>query len=1188
VVEEMVSGIWQEVLGRRQISVEANFFSLGGHSLLATQVLSRIHEAFQVKLPLRSIFETPTIAGLASQVADALKAGSNRASSPIKRVSRQAALPLSFAQQRLWFLQQWEPVAAAYNIPAAVRLKGFLDVSALARSLEEMLRRHEALRTIFQDVNGQPVQVISPPRAWSLPVVELSSLSAEEREAEAMRLAREESQHLFDLSEGPLLRASLLRLAQDEHILLLTMHHIVSDGWSIGVFIRELTALYKAFSTGQPSALPSLPVQYADFAHWQRERLTSELLREQLAYWKRQLGGSLPTLELPTMRPRPPRQTFNGATESFALAPDLSEALNTLSRKHGVTLFMSLVAAFQTLLYRYTGQEDILVGTPVAGRTRLETENLIGFFVNTLVLRTDLSGAPSFAELLNRVREVSLEADLHQDVPFELLVEELQPERSLRHTPLFQVMFAMQNAPLPELSLQGLSVKPIEIESEAAKFELTLSMRETREGLVGTFEYNTDLFDQASMTRMVRHFEQLLEGVVAEPEQRITDVAMLTEDERRQLLIEWNETTSSRTTDQLLHHLFEAQAARTPDGIALIVGDDQLSYAELNKRANQLARHLIGLGVTPESRVGLLTERNTEMIVAVLGVLKAGAAYVPLDPQYPQERIAFMLADSGARVLLTQAHLAERLTAHSADVVCLDADQDLIARQPGEAPSLPAGAQPNSANLAYVIYTSGSTGRPKGVAITHDSAGALLGWAHSTFAPEHFAGVLASTSICFDLSIFELFVPLTSGGTVILADNALHLPLLPARGQVTLINTVPSAMAELVRSAAIPASVRVVNLAGEPLTTRLTEQVYASAGVEQVWNLYGPTEDTTYSTAVLVEREVERMTIGRPLAGTQAYVLDDRLQPVPVGVSGELYLGGEGLARGYLGRPELTAERFIPDPFGQMAGGRLYRTGDLARYLADAEIEYLGRLDHQVKVRGFRIELGEIEAALEAQVAVKEAVVVARAEASGDGQRLVAYVVGEGGNGEVEAAVLRRELEKRLPHYMVPSAFVVLDELPLTPNGKIDRKALPEPEAVEETGEQSEQIGARTVVEEMVSGIWQEVLGRRQISVEANFFSLGGHSLLATQVLSRVKQTFQVEIRLSALFETPTIAALAAMIEENKSRPRLDSTPTLMTKSRNERKLNRLRTKLEQLPEHEAKKILAEKKRVLNRETNDV
>jgi non-ribosomal peptide synthetase component F/acyl carrier protein len=811
-LEEIVRGIWQEVLGsKEQLSAEANFFSLGGHSLLATQVLSRIDETFQVKLPLRSIFETPTIAGLAAQVADDLKAGSRHAASPIKRVSGKAALPLSFAQQRLWFLQQWEPVAAAYNIPAAVRLTGQLEESALARSIEEMLRRHESLRTTFEDVNGRPVQVVSHPRAWSLPVVELSSLLPEAREAEAMRLARKEAQRLFDLRQGPLLRASLLRLREDEHILLVTMHHIVSDGWSMGVFIRELTALYKAFSTGQSSALPSLPVQYADFAHWQREQLTREFLDEQIAYWKRQLGGSLPALELPTVRPRPVKQTFNGATESFLLTPALTEALKSLSSRHGVTLFMSLLAAFQSVLQRYTGQVDILVGTPVAGRTRLETENLIGFFVNTLVLRTDLSGVPTFAELLKRVREVALEAELHQDVPFELLVEELQPERSLSHTPLFQVMFAMQNAPLPELILQGLNVTPITLDSEAAKFDLTLSMRETSEGLVGTFEYNVDLFDQASMTRMARHFERLLEGVVAEPGQQVRNVSLLTEDERHQLLVEWNNTSNTDDTapavsPRLLHQAFEAQVERTPQSIALIVGEEQLTYAELNSRANQLAHHLLSLGVTRESMVGLLTERNTHMVVAVLAVLKAGAAYLPLDTQYPHERLSFMLADANVEVLLTQKHLVQQFSRHNAHYVCLDTDQRLIACRPATVPA--ASAQPEAENLAYVIYTSGSTGRPKGVAISHQSATALLEWAHRTFRAEDLAGVLASTSICFDLSIFELFVPLSCGGTVILADNALHLPLLPARAQVTLINTVPSAMAELVRSNATPSSVR--------------------------------------------------------------------------------------------------------------------------------------------------------------------------------------------------------------------------------------------------------------------------------------------------------------------------------------------------------------------------------------------
>jgi len=931
---------------------------------------------------------------------------------PIVPVPRDQTLPLSFAQQRLWFIDQWEPGNPYYNIPTAVRLTGPLDVAALEQSLNEVVRRHEALRTTFETVEGRPVQIIAPVLTVPLPVVDLGGLAETEREAEARRLAVEEAGWSFDLARGPLARAAALRLGKEEYVLLLNMHHIVSDGWSTGVFIQEMATLYQAFSAGQPSPLPELLIQYADFAIWQREWLQGEVLDAQLAYWKEQLRDAPAVLDLPTDRPRPPIQTYKGATESFTLSESLTAALQALSREEGSTLFMTLLAAFDTLLYRYTGQKDIVVGSPIANRNRSEIEGLIGFFVNTLVLRTGLSGNPTFRELLGQVREMTLGAYAHQDVPFEMLVDELQPERDLSRTPLFQVMFVLQNAPMPLQGQSGLTFSPLEVDSRTAKFDLTLFMVETAQGLSGAWEYNTDLFDGDTMRRLVGHFQVLL---------------------------------------------------------------------------------------------------------------KAGGSYVPLDPAYPQERLTFILEDTQAPVLLAQQQLVEGLPEHRAEVVRLDAGWEHIAQEREDNPI----SEATSENLAYVIYTSGSTGRPKGVAIEHRSAVALIHWARGAFAPELVAGTLASTSICFDLSIFELFVPLSCGGTVILAETALYLPTLPAAEAVTLVNTVPSAMKELVRVDGVSASVRTVNLAGEPLQTQLVEQIYRQETVEQVFDLYGPSEDTTYSTYVL-RSATGPATIGRPIANTQVYLLDAHLNSVPVGVPGELYIGGDGVVRGYLCRPALTAERFIPDPFSEEAGARLYRTGDLARYLPDGNIEFLGRIDHQVKVRGYRIELGEIEAVLGQQPSVRETVVLAREDEPGD-KRLVAYVVP---NDEHEPAVseLRRFLQKKLPEYMVPSAFVTLEALPLTPNGKVDRRTLPAPDRVRSELE-GVFVAPRTPAEEVLAGIWAQVLGVEQVGVYDSFFELGGHSLLATQVVSRIRQAFQVELPLRDFFGIPTVAGLAQAID---------------------------------------------------------
>ena len=1072
--------------------------------------------------------------------------GLNAVSTPkISRRKDDKSVPLSFAQQRLWFLDQLEPGSITYNMPIGIRLKGLLNVTALQQSLGEIVRRHETFRTTFAVVEGQPVQVIAPVQNFTLPVVSLRELPEHERQTQALRIGTEDAQQPFKLAQGPLLRSKLLQLTEEEYILLLTMHHIISDAWSMGVFIRELAALYEAFANGLPSPLSELLIQYADFAHWQQQWLQGEVLEDQLAYWKQQLAGAPAVLLLPTDHPRPPMQTFRGDTQSFLLPSSLSENLKALSQREGVTLFMTLLSAFQTLLYRYTGQEDILVGSLIANRNQAEIEPLIGFFVNTLVLRTDLSGNPTFQEILHRVQEVTLGAYAHQDLPFDKIMEELKPERNLSYSPLFQVLFVLQNAPMPALELSGLTMSHLlEFDNGTAKFDLVLGITETEQGLSGSLQYNTDVFEADRISRMVEHFHTLLKGIVAHPKQHISTLELLTETERYQLLVKWNNTQQDYQKNKCVHQLFEEQVEHIPDAVAVVFGDEQLTYRELNYRANQLAHYLQALGVGPEVLVGICVERSLALVVGLLGILKAGAAYIPLDPGYPKERLSFILEDSKVPVLLTQQRLAQVLSADTTKLVYLDTDSEVIAQKSKENPVNRVATD----NLAYVIYTSGSTGKPKGVAIEHHSTVALVDWARGVFTSEDLAGVLASTSICFDLSVFELFVPLSCGGRVVLAENALHLPTLPDANNVTLINTVPSAIAELLKVNGVPASVRTVNLAGEPLQNKLVQQIYQQDSIDRVFNLYGPSEDTTYSTFALVNKGNRNTpSIGRAIANTQIYLLDRHLQPVPIGVLGELHIGGAGLARGYLNRPELTNEKFIPNPFSDEPGARLYKTGDLARYLPDGNIEFLGRIDHQVKIRGFRIELGEIESTLSQHPDVRGTVVLTWENVLSSKQ-LVAYVVL---NQESTATTsdLRRFLQKQLPEYMIPSTFVVLEALPLTPNGKVDRHALLAPEQVKPELKETF-VAPRTPIEEVLAAIWAEILKLEQVGVYDNFFELGGHSLLATQMISHVRKAFQVELPLRRLFELPTVASIAEVIDSLKDDDTKLQAPAIVPVSR--------------------------------------
>ncbi len=1126
-VEEVLAGIWTEVLGLESIGVQDNFFELGGHSLFATQVFSRVRDAFLIDLPVHSLFEAPTIAALAERIEVARYTARGSKIPPISPVSPEEKSLLSFAQKRLWFLDQLKPDSPVYNVSVVFQLTGLLDVIALERSLNEIVRRHEALRTTFATVDGQPIQVVAPVLSLTLPVADLCAVPETEREVKAQRLLTEEVRRPFDLARGPLLRAALLRLGAEDHMLLLTIHHIVFDDWSIRVFNQELSVLYEAFSAGKSSPLPELPIQYADFAVWQRRWLQDEVLVEQLSYWKQQLGSSLPVLELPTDQPRPAAQTFEGAIQSFVLSSDLGNALKALSRREGVTLFMTLLAAFKTLLYRYTGQWDILVGSPIANRNRAEIEGLIGFFVNTLVLRTDLSGNLTFRELLCRVREVTLGSYTHQDLPFERLVEELQPERDLSRNPLFQVVFALQNVLVEAPTLPSLAVSPVEVHNGTAKFDLTLEMWERADGLCGQLEYNVDLFDATTISRMVGHFQTLLEGIVANPEQRLSELSLLTEAECHQLLV-WNDTKMDYPQDTCAHHLFETQVARAPDVVAAVFEDEQLTYAELNRRANQLAYHLQALGVGPEVLVGICVERSLEMVVGILGILKAGGAYAPLDPTYPKERLALMLTDTQAPVLLTQERLRKSLPQHQVHVVCLDSDWGGIAKESTDNPATSATAE----NLVYVIYTSGSTGRPKGVQIEHKGLLNLISWHQNAFTVSETDRASQVAGPGFDAAVWEVWPYLAAGASICLVDDQArasppHLRDWFVSNAIT-IGFLPTPLAESALLLDWPDDValRTLLTGGD----RLTHHPTPSLPFELV-NNYGPTESTVVATFGFVppQNQADRAPpIGRPISNTQVYLLDRNLQPVPIGVPGELYIGGDGLARGYLRRPNLTKEKFIPNPFSNESGARMYRTGDLARYLPDGNIEFLGRIDHQVKIRGFRIELGEIEAVLVQYPAVRETVVLAREDDPGD-KRLVAYVVPQ---GEQKLAVgdLQVFLRRKLPDHMVPSAFIMLEALPLTPNGKVDRRALPAPDiARPEWGEAF--VAPYTPIEKELAQIWCDVLGIRQVSISDNFFNLGGHSLLATQVTSRIRDAFHVEMPIRNLFETAIIADLATVIE---------------------------------------------------------
>jgi amino acid adenylation domain-containing protein len=1038
---------------------------------------------------------------------------------PLARVERTGRLPLSLAQERLWFLEQLDPGSAAYNMGGAIRLTGRLDIGALERALNLVIARHESLRTAFQTLGGKPVQVIAAHQPVSITVEDLQT--SDHGHDNLRHLASLEFARHFDLERGPLLRVKLFRLGPDSSVLLLTMHHIVSDGWSLRILLREIAHFYSPQRDFQPSALPELPIQYADYTVWQREHLQGAVRERLLAYWKKQLGHPLPVLQLPTDYPRPAQQTFDGAHLVWELPVEVGASVKKLSQSSGTTVFMTLLTAFQAVLARYTNQTDIIVGTPIAGRNHPDIEEVVGFFANTLVLRTDLAGNPTFLELLQRVKNVAIQAYAHQDLPFGKLVAELQPERNLSYPPVFQVMFALEKAHDSIQRLNGLKLAPVEIENPVSKFDLSLEVLETDDALKCTFEYNTDLFHMDSIRRIAASFELTLQSMTADPEQRVADYPLLKKEERDRILFEWNET-SAFVPDHCVHELIAEQTRKTPDRAAIEYLSQTLSYGELEQRANQLARYLSKRGVCRASFVGVLLDRSPDMLMALLGILKTGAAYVPLDPAFPQERISFMIEDSGMRVVVSRQELTGELTSSKdIEAVCLDRHWEAISAESTQTPA--ATVLPN--DLAYLIYTSGSTGRPKGVQITHR---ALVNFLVSMRERPGFSEtdvLVAVTTLSFDIAGLELYLPLISGGRIVLASREAALD--PAQ----LMNVIEASGATVMQ--ATPSTWRMLADAnwrgnkhlkmlcgGEALTPELARILMQLGG--ELWNVYGPTETTIWSSLHKVENENE-MLIGRPIANTQMYILDERSAPVPIGVVGELHIGGMGVATGYWRRPELTAEKFLADPF--RPGSRMFRTGDFARYRSDGSIECLGRRDQQVKIRGFRVDLGEVESVIAAHPLVRHCVAIVREDRPGD-KRLVVYIVSASEGAVAFAAELRAEAQRKLPYYMVPASFVFLAKFPLTPNGKVDRRALPPPEEARPDGLIG-YVPPQNDLEHAIAAVWRNLLRIEQVGREDNFFELGGHSLLMVEVFNALRVNSPNGLTLIDLFRFPTIRTLA-------------------------------------------------------------
>jgi amino acid adenylation domain-containing protein len=1128
-IEEIVAGIWCDVLRLTAVGRRSNFFDLGGHSLLATQVLLRVRNSLQVDLPIRSMFEAPTIEQFSQLVGIQINEGRQNALAPIEIVSRAGDLPLSFAQQRLWFQEQRTPGTAAFHIALQVTLNGPLNAAALEQTFAEIIRRHENLRTSFPLIDGDLVQVISPPSGLPIPIIDLHNLNQPEQQNVSNKLAEAEFGRPFDLETGPLTRVVLIRHSAEEHTIICALHHLISDGWSKGVLVKEISTVYEAFCRAEPSPLPELPIQYVDFAAWQRQQLQGEVLESELAYWKENLADAPLLLQLATDRPRPPVQTYRGAAEPFVLSQRLTQQLKVLASQRGVTLFMTLLAAFQTLLYRYTSQEDIVVGTSVANRERPEIEGLIGFFVNMVALRTDCSDNPQFQELLEQVQESTFKAYAHQGVPFERLVQELQPIRNPSYPPLFQVVFSFQNQPtLTELTLSGLTLSFPPVEITTSQFDLLLDVSESKAGLTGALQYNPDLFDRTTIAQMAQHFRSLLEGIVSDPAQRLSELPLLSEEEQAESLETWNQTAAEYPQDTCIHELFESRAKAEPDSIAAVFRDDHLSYAELNRRANQLARYLQRAGVKIGDLVGICLEHSLEELIALLGVLKAGAGYMPLDPEHPTQRLSFMLADAGASVVLTQQGLGETLLACGAQPICLDSDWPLLSQESDANVNAGASAQ----NTAYVIYTSGSTGEPKGVAVSHRALVNYVWWAKDVYLQNESLGFALYSSLAFDLTVTSIYVPLITGNKILIshwAGKDAPLEEILNDQQTGVWKLTPSHLTLIKDWDNRQTSVKRMIVGGEALATELARQICESCGGQvEIFNEYGPTEATVGCMLYQFDARKDSrpsVPIGRPAANVQLYILDKWLKPTAANIPGELYIAGPGLAHGYLNRPELTAERFIANPFA--SGQRMYRTGDLCRRLSCGDLEYLGRKDEQVKFHGYRVELNEIRWALKKHPQVRDSAVVISKDKLGH-DLMVAYYVSR---QELEVAQLRDFLSDILIAETIPNFFVHLSKLPLTLNGKINYEALPSLEEAKRKLQRT-YTSARTPQEKILAAIWSEVLSIERVGIDENFFALGGHSLLATQIIHRINQNFHVDLPMRVIFDEPTIAGLSLLVEE--------------------------------------------------------
>jgi amino acid adenylation domain-containing protein/FkbM family methyltransferase len=1158
-IEELLAGIWESLLPAKPGGKNSDFFELGGHSLMAVQLVSRIREKLGIEVPLESIFEYPLLSELA-QAVETMMDGLRSSLPPIVRSSPGQTAPLSFAQQRLWFLDQIERDHAVYNVVIALEIEGPLNVSALKDAISELVRRHDSLRTAFASQGLEQVQVISTPTPVEIALIDIHSAPTQSLGDPVQVLGREGVARPFDLQRGPLLAISLLRVTPEAHTLMVVMHHIISDAWSSGVFVEEFTTLYRAYRAGSASSLPELPIQYADFTIWQRAHLGQDILGEQIEYWRSRLGGAPPFLDLPTDRPRPAILTYNGGLLEAVLTPRLADRLQEFSRGQSATLYMTLMSAFQALLYRYSGQRDISVGSPIANRSRKEVEGLIGFFTNTLVIRTEIPDDVTCAGLLGLVREAALGAYGHQDLPFEMLVETLQPVRDLGHSPLFQVMLVLHNAPLKPLSLPGLNIKPLLVDTGKTHFDFTFLMSEEAGEMHAVVEYNSDLFDCPTIYRLLEHLEVLLEAMQSNPGRKIADVGLLTEAQTSQVLVEWNDSQTEFDEGMRVHQLVERQTFISPNAVAIVFGEQHLTYQALDRQSDQLGESLRGQGVGPDVLVGICVDRSHKMIIGVLGVLKAGAAYAPLDPTYPLERLAYMM--EGASLILAERETAGRLPRNGTPEIYIQDEISRFLSMPGPDPAGIAsgklrlgGAFPG--NIAYAVYTSGSTGKPKGVVMSHRALVKMICWQINSSNQSLGGRTLQYASLGFDVSFQEMFSTLGSGGTLILVTDEMRkdprqlLSLIESEAVERLFIPVVG-LQQLAERAQedgrAPGGLLEILTSGEQL--KVTPQIKALLNRLPgctLFNQYGPSE--THAAAAFQlsggpSGWAERPPIGRAVDNTTIYLADSRIGPVPVGVAGEVLIGGIGLARGYLSQPDWTSERFIPDPFGAVSGSRLYRTGDLARCRADGTIEFLGRSDHQVKIRGYRVEPSEIETALRDVPGVNEAVVVTGETQLGHKQ-LLAYFVGED-SASLTQAMLRGALKQTLPEYMVPAAFVKLDHMPLTRSGKIDRRALPEPSQVED-GPLQGLVRPRNPVEGVVAEVWASILGIELAGVTENFFDMGGHSLAATRVVSRLRQLFGVELPLRTLFENPTVETLSASIEADLKigrravRPRITS-----------------------------------------------